>query len=114
MFFGAGLEPALTTVLGKNNMPLSPEIVKYVADLSRIELTEEELDKLSKQLQDILGFIDQLSQADVSGIPATSHILPINSIFREDNLRDSLPIEKTMANAPQKENNFFVVPKVIE
>ncbi len=108
------MEPALTTVLGKNGMPLSPEIVKYVADLSRIELTVEDLDKLSKQLQDILGFIDQLSAVDVSGIPATCHILPINSIFREDNLRESLPIEKTMANAPQKKNNLFLVPKVIE
>jgi aspartyl-tRNA(Asn)/glutamyl-tRNA(Gln) amidotransferase subunit C len=95
-------------------MPLSPETVKYVADLSRIELRPDELEKLSQQLQVILGFIDQLSQVDISGITATSHILPISNVFREDILRESLPVEKTLANAPQKKGNFFVVPKVIE
>ncbi len=95
-------------------MPLSPETVKYVADLSRMELTTEELDKLSKQLQAILGFIDKLNHADISGITATNHILPISNVLREDNPRDSLPVEKTLANAPQKKGHFFVVPKVID
>jgi len=95
-------------------MSLSPETVKYVADLSRIELTTEELDKLSKQLQAILGFIDKLNQADISGITATSHILPISNVLREDIPRESLPVEKTLANAPHKKGNFFVVPKVID
>jgi aspartyl-tRNA(Asn)/glutamyl-tRNA(Gln) amidotransferase subunit C len=96
------------------SMPLSPETVKYVADLSRIELTPEELDKLSRQLQAILGFIDQLSSADISGIAATSHILPISNVLRDDSPKKSLPVENTLANAPQKKGNFFVVPKVIE
>lgn len=95
-------------------MPLSPEIVKYVADLSRLELTTAELDKLSKQLQAILGFIDKLNQADISGIAETNHILPISNVFREDTPRESLPVEKTLANAPQKKGHFFVVPKVID
>ena len=95
-------------------MPLSPETVKYVAQLSRIELTSEELNKLSKQLQDILGFIDQLNLADISGIAPTSHILPISNVLREDVPKASLPVEKTLANTPHKKGNFFVVPKVIE
>jgi aspartyl-tRNA(Asn)/glutamyl-tRNA(Gln) amidotransferase subunit C len=95
-------------------MSLSPETVKYVADLSRMELTTEELDKLSKQLQAILGFIDKLSQVDISGITAATHILPISNVLREDIPRESLPIEKTLANAPQKKGPFFVVPKVID
>jgi aspartyl-tRNA(Asn)/glutamyl-tRNA(Gln) amidotransferase subunit C len=95
-------------------MALSRETLKYVADLSRIELSPQELEKLSLQLQTILGFIDQLNKADISGIEPTSHILSISNVLREDEPKDSLPIEKTMANAPQKKDNFFVVPKVIE
>jgi aspartyl-tRNA(Asn)/glutamyl-tRNA(Gln) amidotransferase subunit C len=95
-------------------MPLSKDTVKYVADLSRIELNPEELDKLSHQLQAILGFIDQLNKADITGIEPTSHILAINNILRQDVPKDSLAVAKTLANAPQKIDNFFVVPKVIE
>jgi aspartyl-tRNA(Asn)/glutamyl-tRNA(Gln) amidotransferase subunit C len=95
-------------------MALSQETLKYVADLSRIELAPQELEKLSQQLQTILGFIDQLSQADISGIEPTSHILQLNNVLREDSPKASLPIEKTLANAPQKKDSFFVVPKVIE
>jgi len=95
-------------------MALSKETVKYVADLSRIELDPQELEKLSLQLQTILGFIDQLNQADIEGIEPTSHILPLNNVLRDDQLKESLTIERTLANAPQKKDNFFVVPRVIE
>ena len=95
-------------------MSLSKETVKYVADLSRIELAPQDLEKLSGQLQTILGFIDKLASADIKGVEPTSHILPINNVLREDEPAGSLPVEKTLANAPQKKDNFFAVPKVIE
>jgi len=95
-------------------MALSKETVKYVADLSRIELDPQELEKLSLQLQTILGFIDLLNQADIEGIEPTSHILPLNNILRSDQIKESLTIERALANAPQKKDNFFVVPRVIE
>lgn len=95
-------------------MALSNETVQYVANLSRIELKPQELEKLSRQLQAILDFIDQLKELDISGVEPTSHILPLSNIFREDVPSPSLPIAKTLENAPEKEGNFFVVPKVIE
>jgi aspartyl-tRNA(Asn)/glutamyl-tRNA(Gln) amidotransferase subunit C len=95
-------------------MAISKETVQYVADLSRLELNPGELEKLSTQLQAILGFIDQLSEVDISGTAPTSHILPINNVLREDSPRISLPVEKVLLNAPQKKDDFFVVPKVIE
>lgn len=95
-------------------MSLSKEIVKYVADLSRIELDESELIRLSKQLQDIVDFIGKLSEVDTKDIEPTSHILPIKDVLRQDIVKDSLPIDKTLANQPQKDDNFFSVPKVIE
>jgi aspartyl-tRNA(Asn)/glutamyl-tRNA(Gln) amidotransferase subunit C len=95
-------------------MGLSKETVHYVADLSRIELEPVELEKLSRQLEAILDFIDKLREIDISSIPPTSHILPLSNVFREDTPGPCLPIEKTLANAPAKEEGFFSVPKVIE
>lgn len=95
-------------------MAITKETVKYVAHLARIELEPEELERLSQQLQDILDFIDKLKEADIKNISPTSHILPINNVLREDELRESLPPGKALGNAPQRERNFFVVPKVIE
>lgn len=95
-------------------MAIDKETVKYTAHLCRIELQEKELDKLSTQLKGILDFIDKLSKVDVQNIAPTSHILPVKNVLREDAPKDSLPVDKVLANAPQKEGNFFVVPKVIE
>ena len=95
-------------------MAIDRETVKYLAHLARIKLEEGELDRLSGQLKDILDFIDQLKKIDVSAIKPTSHILPISNVLREDTTHESLPLEKILQNAPLKEGNFFVVPKVIE
>jgi len=95
-------------------MAITKETLEYVAHLSRIELQAKELEKLSKQLQDILDFIDKLNKIDIENIQATSHILPIKNVLREDLPRESLPINKVLENALHKEGSFFVVPKVIE
>lgn len=95
-------------------MDITKETVKYVAHLARIELTSQELEILSIQLKDILDFIDKLKEVDVENIKPTSHILPINNVFRSDEAKESLPLQKVLENAPLKEGNFFAVPKVIE
>lgn len=95
-------------------MAIDKETVKYVANLARIELMDDELKKLSEQLKQIVDFIDKLKLLDIRDIEPTSHILPINNVLRDDQPRESLPISKTLENAPFKEGNFFVVPKVIE
>jgi aspartyl-tRNA(Asn)/glutamyl-tRNA(Gln) amidotransferase subunit C len=95
-------------------MAITKDTVEYVAHLARIELKSKELDKLSQQLQDILDFIDNLKRVNTDNIASTSHILPINNVLREDKPRESLPCEKALMNAPCREGNFFVVPKVIE
>ena len=95
-------------------MSINKQTVEYVAHLSRIELSENELVTLSGQLNDILEFIDKLKRVDISSVQPTSHILPINNVLRPDVLKPSLSIEETIKNAPLKKDNFFVVPKVIE
>ena len=95
-------------------MAISKETVEYVAHLARIELEPHELDRLSSQLKDILDFINTLATVDVKDINPTSHILPIHNILRGDEPKNSLPSEKALENAPDKHNNFFGVPKIIE
>ncbi|MBI5145381.1 MAG: Asp-tRNA(Asn)/Glu-tRNA(Gln) amidotransferase subunit GatC [Candidatus Omnitrophica bacterium] len=95
-------------------MAISKETIEYVAHLARIDLSGKELEKLSSQLKDILDFIDKLKKIDTKDISPTSHILDIQDALREDNLKESLPVDRTLQNAPQQEKNFFVVPKVIE
>jgi aspartyl-tRNA(Asn)/glutamyl-tRNA(Gln) amidotransferase subunit C len=95
-------------------MALNKDTVKYTAHLARLELEPEQLEKLSGQLKDILGFIDSLSQLDITNVEPTSHILPISNIFREDVPKGSLALDKVLQNAPRVKDNFFSVPKVIE
>ncbi|MGD0335970.1 MAG: Asp-tRNA(Asn)/Glu-tRNA(Gln) amidotransferase subunit GatC [Candidatus Omnitrophota bacterium] len=95
-------------------MPISKETVEHVAHLARMELSPKELEKLSRQLQDILGFIDKLKKLNVDSVKPASHILPISNVLREDKPQDSLPREKVFQNAPGREGNFFAVPRVIE
>lgn len=95
-------------------MAIDKKTVEYAAHLSRIDLKGNELDKLSKQIQDIVNYIDKLRALDTDNLKPTSHILPIDNVLREDIPALSLPIDKTLENAPAKKSNFFSVPKVIE
>lgn len=95
-------------------MAITKAVVKYVANLARIELKPKELKKLSGQLKDILDFIDKLKKIDIKNIKPTSHILPINNVLREDKPGVSLSCDRALDNAPQRKGNFFGVPKVIE
>jgi aspartyl-tRNA(Asn)/glutamyl-tRNA(Gln) amidotransferase subunit C len=93
---------------------LDKNIVENVAHLSRIDLAPKELEKLSVQLEHILGFIDKLKQVDVDKVLPTSHAISVSNVLREDTLKESLTKDKALANAPSKKGSFFVVPKVIE
>ncbi len=95
-------------------MPIDRETVRHVAHLARIELQANELEKLSAQLHDILGFINKLSNLDLEKVAPASHILPISNVLRDDQAHISLPAEKALENAPRKKGNFFSVPKIIE
>lgn len=93
---------------------MDKKTIDYVAHLSRIDLKPEELDKLSAQLEEILDFIDKLKKLNIENIQPTSHISPISNVARPDDLKDSLPTDNALENAPRKQAGSFVVPKVIE
>jgi len=88
--------------------------VKYVAHLARISLSPDEEQKLSAQLGNILGYIEKLKEADVSGVEPTAHAFPLVNVTRPDEVRPSLPNEDALRNAPAKASGLFIVPKIVE
>jgi len=95
-------------------LKITPDIVRHVARLARLELGEEEALKMEAQLGDILGYIGLLDDLDLSDVPPTSHVLDIANVMRDDVVRPSLPVEKGLANAPDRQGTSLKVPKIIE
>lgn len=95
-------------------MKITPDIVRHVAGLARLELGEDEALKMENQLGDILGYIGLLDDLDLLDIPPTSHVLDIANVMREDEAKPSLPVEKGLANAPDRQGTSFKVPKIME
>ncbi|MFC1704455.1 Asp-tRNA(Asn)/Glu-tRNA(Gln) amidotransferase subunit GatC [Candidatus Omnitrophota bacterium] len=88
--------------------------IEYVAHLSRINLEKEELEYFTKQLEDILKYIQKLNKVDISKVEPTAHVLPVKNVLRKDTPKKSLPVKEVLQNAPGKDEKFFKVPKVIE
>ena len=88
--------------------------VAYVAQLARLNLTDEETRLFQKQLGDVLKYADKLREVDVSHVEASAHTIPIFNVFREDKSRDWFTAEEALSNAPRKANNLFIVTKVVE
>ncbi len=94
---------------------IDEKIVKHVARLSRLSLSEKDIKKFSGQLSAILDYINKLNEINTNNVSATSHTLSgVKNVFREDRVRDSLKAEEALRNAPKKSGDFFSVPKVIE
>ena len=94
-------------------MKLDKKTVEYMAKLARVKLSEGQLESLSLQLGTILKYAKKLNEIDVAGVEPTTHVLSLENVYREDELRPSLNIKDVLSNAPQKEENFFKVPKII-
>lgn len=89
--------------------------VERIAQLARLALTDDEKALFSRQLADILAYVEQLRDVDTSGVPATSHSLIASSIFRDDETRPSLAREEAIAGAPDADGSagLFKVPRVL-
>src|SRR5271154_4556888 len=87
--------------------------VTYVADLARLRLSSEEISTFQKQLGDVLGYVSQLAEVDVSQISLLGDA-DLKNRLRTDEIAPSLSVAEALANAPKQENNLFVVPRMIE
>ena len=94
-------------------MAIGRKEVEYVASLARLALTEDEKKAYEEELRDVITFMDKLEELDTEGIEPTIHVLDMNNIFRKDEIQESLPIEDVLKNAPDSEEDYFVVPSIL-
>ena len=95
-------------------MGLTKVEIERIARLARLELSEAEEEEFTRQINRILGFIERLNRVDTTGVEPTAHVVPLFNVFRSDQTEPSLDPEAALANAPERDGNFFKVPKVLE
>jgi aspartyl-tRNA(Asn)/glutamyl-tRNA(Gln) amidotransferase subunit C len=95
-------------------MEISQDDVAHVAKLARLEVSEDEKVVFARQLSAILTHIDHLKRLDTAGVEPTATVLPSDNVFREDEVRPSLTPEQALSNAPDQEDGFFRVPRILE
>ncbi len=95
-------------------MAITKEQVKHVAKLARLKLNEKELENYTKELSSILDYMEKLNELDTSNVEPLTHTVENKNVFREDELGVSVKTEDALKNAPQKNDKYFKVPKVIK
>lgn len=95
-------------------MSLSKEETAKVAGLARLHLSDEELERLAPQLSNIIGFVEELGKLDTEGVEPLANVVDITLPLREDIVNDGGYADKILANAPEENQGYFVVPKVVE
>jgi aspartyl-tRNA(Asn)/glutamyl-tRNA(Gln) amidotransferase subunit C len=93
---------------------IDAEQVRRVAKLSRLELTDAEVEEFTGQLSAILEYVEKMNELDTDNVEPLAHCLPVNNVLRADRIKESLGTEKTLANAPQQDGEFFKVPKILD
>lgn len=94
-------------------MSLSRDEVLKISLLARLELSEAELEKMTAQLVQIVGYVDQLSELDTEGVEPMAHALDVANVFAEDQVRPSLDRTAALANAPHSDGECYLVPAVL-
>ncbi|HMK61677.1 MAG TPA: Asp-tRNA(Asn)/Glu-tRNA(Gln) amidotransferase subunit GatC [Dissulfurispiraceae bacterium] len=95
-------------------MKLSLEEVRHIAQLSRLSITDEELELYAPQLSKIIDYVEQLNNLDTSDIEPTSNIIALNNVMADDVLGMCLPRDEALRNAPDSTEKFYRIPKIIE
>ena len=94
-------------------MALTREEVLHVADLARLTLVPAEIELFTRQLNDILAYVEKLQELDTAGVEPLAHVIPVFNVFREDVVSQGLDRESALDNAPALEEGAFVVPRII-
>jgi aspartyl-tRNA(Asn)/glutamyl-tRNA(Gln) amidotransferase subunit C len=95
-------------------MKLSYEQVRHIAWLARLGLSEEEVEKFSLQLSNILENFEILKQVDTTNVPPATHTIPLQNVIRKDDVADSYPQAEILSNAPKQEGDCFKVQAILE
>ena len=94
-------------------MALTRDEVLHAANLARLSLAPEEIELFTRQLNDILAYVEKLQELDTTGVEPLAHVIPLCNVFREDVVAPGLDREAALANAPAREEGAFVVPRII-
>jgi aspartyl-tRNA(Asn)/glutamyl-tRNA(Gln) amidotransferase subunit C len=95
-------------------MRITADTVLYIAKLARLRLSADEVPKMQRDLDAILGYVDSLAKVDTTGVPPTTHVLEIPTPLRPDEIAGVLPVAEVVRNAPEHTDDAMVVPKVLE
>ena len=95
-------------------MKISKDEVEKMAHLARLEIDDSQKEKMALQLSHILGYIDKLKDVDVSDVKLSSGVTVMNNVLREDVLTQSPGPDVTLANAPQRDEDFYMVPRIVK
>lgn len=93
---------------------ISDETIDYVGILAKLELSDEEKEQAKKDMGSMLDYIDKLNELDTTGVEPMSHVFPVNNVFREDIVTNGDQREQMLANAPQKKDGTYMVPKTFD
>lgn len=95
-------------------MSISDDEIDHLADLARLDLGEEKKDELEDDLNEILDLAEKIQELDTDDVEPTNHVLPLNDVTREDEVRDGTDPQDVLEEAPESSDGYFVVPKVID
>ncbi len=95
-------------------MSLTTQKAREIAHLARLELTDEEIELYREQLSAVLDYVAQISQLDLTDVPATTHAISQQNIFRQDVAEPPMPVEDALFNAPQQQDNQFKIQAILE
>jgi aspartyl-tRNA(Asn)/glutamyl-tRNA(Gln) amidotransferase subunit C len=94
-------------------MKITQQEVENVARLARLDLADQEVEQMTRQLDTILSYVAKLDELNTDGIAVPTHTQSVTNAFRDDEVRESLPRDKALANGPKQNGEAFVVPKII-
>lgn len=95
-------------------MALSREEVRHVAQLARLDFSDDEEQRMAEEMSQILDYVEKLDELDTSGVPPMSHVLDVTNVFRADEIESRIDREQALEPAPKTDDGYFQVPQVIE
>lgn len=95
-------------------MKIDSKLVDHITGLARLSLSEDEKEAMVADLSKILAYIEKLNELDISGVEPTSHVLELVNVLREDKPRPSIASDEALLNAPDRADDFYRVPRIIE
>ena len=95
-------------------MKFDESVIHHVCQLARLELSVQEKQEFTRQLEDIIRYVEKINQLDTHNVQPADHIVPLSNVFRDDMAKESLPVAEVEKIAPQFEKSHFVVPRIIE